>query len=102
MNYIKPDPLLWIVGTMLKNRLGASPTSLDSWFQLFLRIVNGAFQGNLDIGQTRYVFNPRLLRPYDLLRKIDKPQDDFERLISQLDQRFIAAAKSEMYRTSKG
>lgn len=56
----------------------------------------------MDIGQSRHVFSPRLLRPYDLLRKIDKPQDDFERSISQLDQRFVAAAKSEMYRTSKG
>jgi hypothetical protein len=65
-------------------------------------IVNGAFQGKLDLGKGLHVFNPRLLRPYDLLKKIDKPQDDFDRLISQLDQRFVATAKSEMYRAAKG
>jgi hypothetical protein len=65
-------------------------------------IVKGAFQGKLDLGKGPQVFSPRLVRPYDLLKKIDKPQDDFDRLISQLDQRFVATAKSEMYRAAKG
>ena len=80
-------------------------TSPDSWYELFLSIVNGTFQGKLGIGQGRLDFSPRILRPYDLLRKIDKPQDDldnFDRSISQLDQHFVAAAKSEMYRARRG
>jgi hypothetical protein len=67
--------------------------------------VNGTFQGNLNIGNDHFDFSPRIFRPYDLLRKIDKAKvslDNFDRAISQLDQRFVAAAKSEMYRTRRG
>ena len=49
-----------------------------------------------------YVFSPRLLRPYDLLKKSEQMQNDFDRFISKLDPRFTTVAKSEMYRSGKG
>jgi len=71
-------------------------------YELFLRIVRGTFQGDLVLAANRYVFTPRLFRPYDLLKKVDSPQDDFDKFISKLDSRFVALAKSEMYRSGKG
>jgi len=64
--------------------------------------VRGTFHGNLVLGTNQYVFTPRLFRPYDLLKKVGSPQDDFDKFITKLDSRFVALAKSEMYRSGKG
>jgi hypothetical protein len=74
----------------------------EDHYELFLRIVRGTFQGKLVLGTTQYVFTPRLFRPYDLLKKMGSPHDDFDKFITKLDSRFVALAKSEMYRTGKG
>jgi len=74
----------------------------EDHYELFLRIVRGTFQGNLVLGTNHYVFTPRLFRPYDLLKKVDAPRDDFDKFVTKLDSRFVALAKSEMYRSGKG
>jgi len=74
----------------------------EDHYELFLRIVRGTFQGNLVLGTNHYVFTPRMFRPYDLLKKVDSPQDDFDKFVTKLDSRFVSLAKSEMYRSGKG
>jgi hypothetical protein len=74
----------------------------EDHYELFLRIVRGTFQGSLILGTNHYVFTPRLFRPYDLLKKVDSPLDDFDRFVTKLDSRFVTLAKSEMYRSEKG
>lgn len=44
-----------------------------------------------------YTLCPRIVRAYDFARKIDKPSDEYERLISGLDRRFRDSARTDMY-----
>lgn len=76
--------------------------SADSWYDLFLTVLQTAYRGSIEYKGERYEFKPRLLRAYDLLRKIDRPQDDFDKFIASLDSRFLTVARSELYRTEKG
>jgi hypothetical protein len=76
--------------------------SADSWYQLFLAVLRAAYEGTASFGGRVYVFKPRLLRAYDLLRKRDRPRDKFDEFLSSLDPRFFDVAKSELYRKDKG
>ena len=76
--------------------------SADSWYQLFLAVLRAAYEGTTSFGGRVYVFEPRLLRAYDFLRKRDSPQDKFDEFLSSLDPRFFDVAKSELYRKGKG
>jgi hypothetical protein len=76
--------------------------SADSRYDFFVAILQAAYSGKIQYKTRTYQFKPRLLRAYDILRKIDHPQDDFDRFVVALDKGFVSAAKSELYRTKKG
>ncbi len=76
--------------------------SADSWYQLFLTVLRAAYEGTTSFGDRVYLFDPRLLRPYDFLRKRDSPRDKFDEFFSSLDPKFFDVAKSELYRKGKG
>ena len=74
----------------------------DSWYGLFLQLVTDGFIGGTICRESRtFTFDPRLVRPYDLLRK-RVLADDFDRYLDSIDQRFFEVAKSELYRTGRG
>jgi len=75
---------------------------VDSRYDFFVTVLRAVYCGSIQYKTSKYQFKPRLLRPYDLLRKIEKPQDDFEAFVVALDKAFVSAAKSELYRTKKG
>jgi len=88
---------------LLKGRaIPVKRTSADSRYDFFVAILHAVYCGSIQYKTHKYQFKPRLLRAYDLLRKIDKPRDDFDRFVAALDPRFVSAAKSELYRTRKG
>jgi hypothetical protein len=77
-------------------------TSADSWYQLFLTVLRASYEGTATFGDRVYTFEPRLLEAYDILRKRDPPQDEFDEFLAALDARFFDVAKSELYRKGKG
>lgn len=77
-------------------------TTDDSWYDLFISILQAAHLGVAQVKGTQLNFRPRLLRPYDLLKKREKVEDEFDRLLATIDPKFFDVAKSEMYRTKRG
>ena len=74
----------------------------DSWYGLFLQLVRDAFTGGtVSRGSETFTFDPRLVQPYDFLRK-RVAADDFARYLDSIDQRFFDVAKSELYRKDRG
>lgn len=71
--------------------------------QLFLRIVKTAYLGeSLNYKGRAFRLEPTIVPPYDFIRKISKPQSEFERLLKRLNKGFKNEARTELYRAKRG
>lgn len=71
--------------------------------QLFLRIVRAAYLGrSLNYKGRAFRLEPTIVSPYDFIRKISKPQSEFEELLESLNKGFKKEAKTELYRSERG
>ena len=72
-------------------------------FYIFLNIIKKSFLGEpFDYDNRTYKLEPRIVAPYDLLRKIKKPSSKYERLLYALGDEFKENARTEMYRKKRG
>ncbi len=70
---------------------------------IFYGIIHAAYCGeSYSYSDNSYDLKPRLVEPRDFYRKIERPSDTFEQLMTELDPAFKTAAKNEMYRSEKG
>jgi len=77
-------------------------TESEPWYGVFLQAVRDGFSGGTIRRESKtFTFSPRLVQPYDFLRKREG-RDDFERYLDSIDQRFFEVARSEMYRKERG
>ena len=73
------------------------------WMQLFFEIVRAAYLGQrYGLGSATYNLSPRIVRPYDFSRRITKTSDEYDRLMTNLDNRFRDAAGTDLYRKNTG
>ncbi len=69
----------------------------------FSGVVRAVFLGEVyRLGNNNYVLSPTLLGKYDLLRSIDNPASEVERLVKDLPSDLKSVAHSELYRKSGG
>lgn len=72
-------------------------------FHIFLNIIRNSFLGEpFDYDNKTYKLKPRIVAPYDLLRKIEKPSSEYEKLLYGLGENFKENARTEMYRKKRG
>lgn len=72
-------------------------------FEIFLDVITKAFLGvEIRYGSETFKLEPTIPRTYDFLRKIESPQNEYERLLSNLGSTFKSAAKTEIYRKNTG
>jgi hypothetical protein len=77
-------------------------TEGESWYGVFLQAVRDGFSGGTIRRESKiFTFSPRLVQPYDFLRRREG-RDDFERYLDSIDERFFEVARSEMYRRERG
>ena len=69
----------------------------------FLDITRSSFLGSDYSYQERvYHLEPTIVKAYDFIRKIEKPESEYEKLLSSLDESFKSSAKTEIYRKKHG
>lgn len=79
------------------------PAPKKDYLGTFSNLVRATFLGETyRLGSNDYVLQPMLLGKYDVLRSIENPASDFERLIKALPPEFKSVAHSELYRKSAG
>jgi len=72
-------------------------------FNVFIRIIRKAFLGlPFDYKNDTFKLKATMVSPYDFLRKIEKPQSEYERLLVKLERDFKVNARTEMYRRERG
>lgn len=75
----------------------------QSNYEVFLDIIKNSFLGKpFDYCGKVYNLEPTMLAPYDLLKKIEEPSSEYERLLKGLKEDFKGNARTEMYRKETG
>jgi hypothetical protein len=71
-------------------------------YNQFLSVVHNCFRGGqIEYESKTYSFSPRILKPYDLIKK-RQGKDEFEKYLDSINSKFSEIAKSELYRKGRG
>ena len=74
-----------------------------SHYNLFLQTIRNLYRGfAFTYKKKKIVLPPIIPSPYDLIKDVKEPENDFEKFISTLPEGFRRSARSELYRGDRG